>query len=187
MAVVDGEDDLTNIDWTFPTFENIIKCGYSKKYKFKGTFEIAKFQNGKPGYNKNWSQLIVPISIFRYFAYNIPVEQTLTQCKSIFPFCLGLKSNSNNTGELRVISENELVIVPLSKTTRYYVSNDGYYLNKVFDDGKESKVRKGYKVTVMNNYEEMPIEYRDINYLYYVRECYKIIDVVDTKQLKLFN
>jgi hypothetical protein len=189
MAITqESETFEKDINWKNPTFIDICRMAYSKKYKFKGIFEIAKTQNGKVVYNKNWSQLIVPIALFNYFAYNRKVEETILHCENIFVFCCGLKLNGNSIGEIRYIEGDSLKSIKLSKTTRYYISNKGYYLNKEFESGRESKVKKGYKITLMNRYKQYNnfLDY-DVNYIYYIRECYKIIDVVDTKQLSLFN
>ena len=41
-------------------------------------------------------------------------------------------------------------------------------------------------VTILNEFDSKPIEERKINYRYYLRECYKIIEELKPRQLSLF-
>lgn len=76
----------------------------------------------------------------------------------------------------------------LSKTTRYYVSNHGGALYKRSNDGsgKMAGVSVGSVVTVFNKYIEKSMSEYDINYDFYVKECNKLLNQIEDKQLSLF-
>ena len=76
----------------------------------------------------------------------------------------------------------------LSKTTRYYVSNHGGALYKRSNDGsgKMTGVSVGSVVTVFNKYIEKSMPEYDINYDFYVKECNKLLNQIEDKQLSLF-
>lgn len=165
------------------------------KPKYKGCFEIIKTQNGQIAYNKDWSMRIVPIALSEYFINNIPVENTIKNHKDIFDFCCRQKTNSDCYSETRGISYDENSVAYLlknkqQKTTRYYISTNGLSFYRVYHSGKqagtEEAIEKNRLVTIFNNYEEKDIKQYNIDYDYYIKECYKIINVVDNKQLTLF-
>ena len=44
----------------------------------------------------------------------------------------------------------------------------------------------GSVVTIYNTFDDIPIEKRNVNYTYYRKEIYKIINALESKQLTLF-
>lgn len=46
---------------------------------------------------------------------------------------------------------------------------------------RESNIEAGYKCTIFNKYIEKPINEYDINYDYYINECYKIINTINNE------
>lgn len=63
------------------------------------------------------------------------------------------------------------------KVIRFYVSEDGLFLNKNYDDGRKAVTVGGNKVQIFMDYEEKS-DYK-LNYQYYIDEAYKIIHEVD--------
>ena len=63
------------------------------------------------------------------------------------------------------------------KVIRFYVSEEGLYLNKNYDDGRKEVTVGGNKVQSFMDYEEK--DNYHINYQYYIDEAYKIIHDVD--------
>jgi hypothetical protein len=156
---------------------NYIAKTTSGKVKQKGLYEIEK------QYHKDTSFTVVPIALEKYILDNIPIHKTITEHKDIYDFCGRIKSNSGYEIQYRYLNVDQISIDELQKTNRAYISNSGGYLYKT-KESREEKVYSGYKVQMMN---KMIIKQDyDINYDWYIRECYKIIDEIEQKQLSLF-
>lgn len=70
-------------------------------------------------------------------------------------------------------------IEPQQKTNRYYISTNGKIFRKIKDD-KIIEIEAGGKlVTIFNKKIDLPMDDYNIDYDYYINECYKIIHVVD--------
>ena len=151
--------------------------------KYKGCFEIDK------EYHKDPSMRIVPIALKEYFINGIPIDETIKNHKDIFDFCLRLKTNSSCTPTFTYLDKECQCpkTIKLARTTRYYISNTGGVLTKVFDDGRETGVNIGFSATLFNKYEEKPMEEYNLNYQFYIREANKIKDAVVDRQLSLFD
>lgn len=183
-----------------------------KDIKFKGAFEIDR------DYHKNHSKRIVPIALANYFINGVKPEDTIKNHSNltydfaknygIYDFCIGSKMIGGNTLVARTYEGSEIIDKPLTKVTRYYVSNEGVDLIKILppldknfipktakepknqlnifdfiDDqtliepqNREINIEAGYKSTVFNEFKEYDY---DINYEYYLNECYKIINILE--------
>ncbi len=170
-----------------------VKEGYHKTkdkklIKTKGMF-ITEVLLGK-----GLSPKIIPEAIINYFVDNIPVEETIKNCKDIRKFL-----KAEKTGKQWTVEYNDKI---QQRINRFYVSNNGYYLWKFKTDsgGKEyQNMLKGYAVTLHNTFysdEDLQWKYAqgetfesiyDINYNYYISQCKKIINDIKPKQLNLFN
>lgn len=153
---------------------------------------------------KGLSPKIIPEAIIKYFVDEIPVEDTIKGCKDIKKFLM-----SEKTGKQWHV---EYTNQEIQRTNRFYASTNGGYLwkwknieqpesykwndnirNYQEDNSKPLKEQKQYQnmltasgVTLLNMFDEKPIEDRKINYRYYLRECYKIIEDLKPRQLSLF-
>ena len=170
-----------------------VKEGYhkikdKKLIKTKGMF-ITEVLLGK-----GLSPKIIPEAIINYFVDNIPVEETIKNCKDIRKFL-----KAEKTGKQWTVEYNDKI---QQRINRFYVSNNGYYLWKFKTDSgvKEyQNMLKGYAVTLHNTFysdEDLQWKYAqgetfesiyDINYNYYILQCKKIINDIKPKQLNLFN
>jgi hypothetical protein len=75
------------------------------------------------------------------------------------------------------------------RTNRFYASTNGGYLWKWKDnDGVKQyqNMLTASGVTLLNTFDDTPIEKRNINYRYYIREAYKIIRELKPLQLSLW-
>lgn len=137
-------------------------------------------------YHQNSSMKIVPIALKNYFVYGVPIEETIRNHNNIYDFCLRLKVNSSSKAEWHVISKtSEFGIVPLNRTTRYFISNSGGGLVVYYNNSKNpNRVNTGFNTTLFNKYYKK--EDYNINYRFYETECRKIIDSIEDKQLTLF-
>lgn len=124
---------------------NVIK---NEKIKFKGCFEIDR------DYHKNHSKRIVSLALANHYLNGVSVEDTVLNHlekkdtydiikdvtkegdvinysnHGIFDFCIGAKMKRANKLYSRTIKGVKIVDKELSKTNRYYVSNDGCELIK---------------------------------------------------------
>jgi len=73
------------------------------------------------------------------------------------------------------------------KNVRYYISNKGAVFIKHYKKGTTELINKGYTVTIFNTYVAKPIAQYNIDYNFYVTECYKEINLIIDKQLTLFD
>lgn len=164
------------------------------KIKFKGDFEIEK------ELHKNDSFRIIPIAINEYFINNILVEETIRNHTDIFDFCACIRSRKtakkgNSWYELHSINGADLEIQKLSKTVRYFLSTNGKYLVKRYEDGSSAQVeasksvgkfKKDWKVTYFNkSFELNNIKEYSIDYIYYISKAKDWIRLFE-KQPKLF-
>lgn len=143
--------------------------------KTKGMF-ITKVLLGK-----GLSAKIIPEAIIKYFVDGIPVEQTIKDCKDIRKFLMSEKTGKQ--WQVEYMNEEQ------QRTNRFYASTNGGYLWK----WKDSSGVKQYQnmlsssgVTLLNKFDNKPIEERKINYRYYLREALKIIEELQPRQLELF-
>ena len=125
---------------------------------------------------KGMAPMIVPEAINKYFVDGIPVEETLYGCKDILKFCTYQKVNK----KFQVLYGGEKV----RHINRYYMSTNGKELTK--KDPLDTSGRKptalcaGSVVTIYNKFDDKPIEERKINYAYYKKEIYKIINALES-------
>lgn len=176
------EDNIYNL-LVMRDVNNYLAKYESGDIKYKGIFEIDS------ECYKNPSMRIVPLALSNYFLNNIPISETIYNHKDIFDFCMLHKSNSNFISFMR----NGEDVIKLDRITRYYISNKGYELIKIKSNGRdlnlfkfnqgENRINVGYRTTLFNKYIELPIDKYDINYKFYVRECNKIIDIIEPKQM----
>jgi hypothetical protein len=150
------------------------------KVKYKGAFEIDK------DYHKDNSFKIIPIALSEYFVKDIPVEETIKNHTNIYDFCGRQKFKGGDYGTISTIVGNKIVVEKQQKNVRYYVSNKGSSFIKNYQKGTTEVINKGYLVTIFNTFEKQELENYNINYSFYIKECYKELDNILDKQLKLF-
>ena len=149
--------------------------------KYKGLFEFDTELHKDP------SMRIVPFALSQYFIKGIPIKETILNHQDIYDFCLRLKVNSGWKAIYKYVGNYTLVQKTLSKNTRYYISNSGGALyKKNVEDLRETGVNVGFIASIFNNYEEKKMKDYNINYNFYIKECMKIINSIETKQLTLF-
>lgn len=140
------------------------------KIDYKGDLNPYLYkENLQKGYNAP----IVAKAVIEYFLHNKPVLESLYECNDILDFC-----KTQNIGK-----KYEAVFVKtkeeqIQRNVRFYVSNNGGYLFKKDIDGKLSNLCAGFRTTILNSLNDIPITLRDINYNYYYQETLKIIDPI---------
>ena len=158
-----------------------IKEGYSqskdpKLIKTKGMF-ITEVKLGK-----GLTPKIIPEAIIKYFADGIPIKYTIYNCKDVKKFLM-----SEKTGKQWHV---EYLGKEQQRTNRFYASTNGGYLWKWKDDNGSKAYQNmltASGVTILNMFDDKPIEERKINYRYYLKEALKIIEELQPRQLNLFT
>lgn len=73
------------------------------------------------------------------------------------------------------------------KITRYYIHSKGSTFIKRYLKGTSAFIHKGFQVRVMNKLiKKDTLEDYGVNITFYIKECYKEIDKIESKQLNLF-
>lgn len=167
------------------------------KAKEKGMF-ITAVKLGK-----GLTPKIIPKAVISFFKDGIPVEDTIKNCTDIRDFLMSEKTGKQ--WHVEYMNEEQ------QRTNRFYASTNGGYLWKWKDTGhKEGEIitytepyvgERRYKasarqyqnmltasgVTLLNKFDDKPIEERKINYRYYIMEAYKIIRDLKPLQLSLWD
>ncbi len=167
------------------------------KVKEKGMF-ITAVKLGK-----GLTPKIIPKAIISFFKDGISVEDTIKNCTDIRDFLMSEKTGKQ--WHVEYMNEEQ------QRTNRFYASTNGGYLWKWKDTGhKEGEIitytepyvgEHKYKasarqyqnmltasgVTLLNKFDDKPIEERKINYRYYIMEAYKIIRGLKPLQLSLWD
>jgi hypothetical protein len=167
------------------------------KVKEKGMF-ITAVKLGK-----GLTPKIIPKAVISFFKDGIPVEDTIKNCTDIRDFLMSEKTGKQ--WHVEYMNEEQ------QRTNRFYASTNGGYLWKWKDTGhKEDEIityiepyvgERKYKasarqyqnmltasgVTLLNKFDNKPIEERKINYRYYIMEAYKIIRDLKPLQLSLWD
>lgn len=167
------------------------------KVKEKGMF-ITTIKLGK-----GLTPKIIPKAVISFFKDGIPVEDTIKNCTDIRDFLMSEKTGKQ--WHVEYMNEEQ------QRTNRFYASTNGGYLWKWKDTGhKEGEIitytepyvgERKYKasarqyqnmltasgVTLLNKFDDKPIEERKINYRYYIMEAYKIIRDLKPLQLSLWD
>jgi hypothetical protein len=134
---------------------------------------------------KSYIMPIVSKAIREYFINDVPIMETLQNCKNILEFCISQKTGSNFQIELHTNDGVQLQ----QKTNRFFISNNGGTLLKR-DKNNENRViglYVGNLVTILNDYNsQIPFENYDVNLSFYREEAMKIIHEIEPLQLSLF-
>ena len=158
---------------------------FDNKVKNKGAFEVDKVIGGEPAYHKDNSFRIVPLALEKYFNEGISIEDTIINHTNIYDFCGRQKFKGEDYGQTHTLIDNKEVIEKQQKNVRYYISNKGSTFIKQYKKGSSEFINKGYQITIFNKYVEKPFGQYDVNYDFYIKECMKIIQVIEDKQLTL--
>lgn len=213
-------DDMMNIvtKWQKLTQLTLERADYSKmvisnvnnymakdtkgKIKYKGLYEID------PEFHKNKSQRVVRIALQQYFFENVPIVDTITnhinnkegydwneekkkyniKSTGIYDYCHGRKVQWNQQFVIiKGVNEEKIN----QKVIRYYNTTEKTTMMKKYSDGRVEAVNKGYRAKLFQEFKEEK-DY-NIDFNYYVNECYKITTPFEGgnpkigKQLSLFE
>ena len=132
---------------------------------------------------KGLAPTIIPTAVINYFVNKTPVKETIRNCTDIKQFLMGQRVAK----EFKVEYNGERI----SRINRFYASTNGAYLFKYKEDNfgnkKYNNMLTKSGVTLLNKFDDKPINERKINYRYYESEAVKIVKALETVQLELFD
>lgn len=147
------------------------------KVEYKGALDPKQYlKDLKKGYDMP----IVALAVYNFFRFNKPVMETLREHKDILDFCKTQNVGKQFEVAYQVLENGNLVTKRSQRHVRFYVSTKGVI---IFKENKnnisiKSKLAGGLPVQILNSLDDLPIEERDIDYMYYYKEAYKIIDPI---------
>ena len=138
----------------------------------KGMF-ITKTKLGK-----GLQPVVIPKAVIAYFTQGTPVTEFIEKDRDIRDFLMSQAVDK----KFKVVHGDK----PVQRINRFYASMNGAYLFKEDDVDKVSNMLTKSGVTILNKFDDLPIEDRKINYRYYISEAKKIIADFTEQQLELF-
>lgn len=140
----------------------------------KGMF-ITKTKLGK-----GLAPVVIPKAIIAYFVNKTPVAEFIEKDRDIRDFLMSQAVDK----KFKVIHGEK----PVQRINRFYASTNGEYLYKIDPIGDRDRTNMLTKsgVTILNKFDDLPIEDRKINYRYYISEAKKVIADFTEQQLSLF-
>ncbi|AXF52210.1 MAG: hypothetical protein [crAssphage sp. isolate ctcc615] len=128
---------------------------------------------------KGYDMPVVAIAVFNFFVHNVPVMETLRKHKDILDFCKTQNVGRQFEVVYDVVENGKIKHIHSQRHVRFYVSTKGVVIQKEHKTtNAKSKLAGGNSVVILNSLDDKPIEERNINYGYYYKECYKIIDPI---------
>lgn len=131
---------------------------------------------------KGMQPMIIPKAINANLADNIPVEETIRNCKDINEFITYQKVDKKFTVQYM----NKFI----THINRYYVSTNGGYLYKCEVEGnkivKFTNMLTASGVTLCNDITAIKEFPKNINYKYYIKEANKILAKLKIQEQGLF-
>ena len=135
--------------------------------------------------HKNKSKSVIPIALEKYFTQGIPVEETIKSHKNIFDFCIAKKASRDYF--YRQVDRSTGKVIDLNKMVRYYCSKSiGEKLYKIKSSNsdktgpEQSTCESDSEKQVLFNKPFTLLNWEDymIDYDYYIRQTYKLIDKI---------
>lgn len=129
---------------------------------------------------KGMAPVVIPKAVINYFLTKEPVSDYIKRQTDIRDFLITQRVDK----KFQIVHGETNV----QRINRYYASTNGEYLFKLSPDDSRDKTNMLTKsgVTILNKFDDLPIESRKINYRYYISEASKIIADFTERQLELF-
>lgn len=148
------------------------------KVKEKGCFETKK------DWHKDNSFMVVPLAVRNYFVDNTPIEYTLSKHKDILDFCGRYKASRGWHAEYVSLKDNKENREDYGKIYRFIPVKKGGTSLKINKDGRVHNLLDGYQTIPYNRIGK--INKRDVDFLFFINECQKLIDTIQPSQMTLF-
>jgi len=187
-------EEITRLELEYVTYSkmvvrdvnNYLAISSEGKVKYKGAFKIHTEMIKDGEYHKAFNQAIVPLALSKYYVEGIALEDTIREHKNIYDFCKTFNSQGGWVCESLLVDENgnESDHRTEQKNNRYYISVKGRKFRKVSGDRKID-IEASNPVTIFNHFVEKPFDEYDVDYEYYINECYKIVDTISGEKERL--
>lgn len=130
---------------------------------------------------KGLAPVVIPKAVINYFLTKQPVDEFIMKDRDIRDFLMSQAVDK----KFKVIHGDK----PVQRINRFYASTNGAYLFKQDPGGDREATNMLTKsgVTILNKFDDLPIEDRKINYRYYISEAKKVIADFTEQQLSLFQ
>ena len=183
-------ESLTKFNLEFDTYSKIIIRDVnnymaqfeSGKIKRKGVFCTYDDIMAAGEYHKDTSHNIIPLALTKYYIDGKDPEETVREEQNIHEFLIGAKkSRTPKRGDFEWLLTKQEGPIDVHKKSenrllRYYASNGGSTLCKLFEDGSLISVHADTRITVL---EKIKKNYKitdfDINYDWYLGKIYDVI------------
>jgi len=160
---------------------NYITLKKDNKIKTKGVFVID------PNLQQGIDKPIISKALYEYFINDTDPSVTIRNSENILEYCIAKRTDDKFINEFHHVVDHDKHIDILQKTLRFYMNTNGGYLYK--KDPKDNKLItycNDSSVAILNEGTTKDIKDYSINYNYYIKECNKIINLIEIKQLTLF-
>lgn len=129
---------------------------------------------------KGMAPVIIPKAVINYFLTREPVDAFIKRQTDIKDFLMTQRVDK----KFKLVHGDK----PVQRINRYYASTNGPYLFKQDKDDVDKVTNMLTKsgVTILNKFDDLPIESRKINYRYYISEAKKVIAGFTEQELSLF-
>lgn len=132
----------------------------------------------EPRLGKGLAPAIIPKAVINYFLTGQSTTDYIKSAKNIEDFLMYQRVDK----KFKVVHGD----TPVQRINRFYASTNDYYLFKINPEGQINNMLVKSGVTILNKFDQKPIESRHINYRYYISESNKIIADFVYQQLELF-
>ena len=142
-------------------------------------------------WNQNHSCLVVQKAVEAHLLKGISIEEFIYNHRNSYDFLLNFKATRNIDLVFEKVYSLEKSYIKLPNTIRYFISKNGLPLKKILPALKKDSeprvvgINVGYKVELCNNIEAFSYEFLDFDF--YVKEAYKLIEPFTLKQESLFD
>lgn len=142
-------------------------------------------------WNQNHSSLVVQKAVEAHLLKGISIEDFVYNHREKYDFLLNFKATRNIDLVFEKVYSLQKAYIPLPNTIRYFISKNGLPLKKILPPlNKDAEQRViginvGYKAELCNNINDFSYEFLDFDY--YVKEAYKLIEPFRQKQESLFD
>ena len=154
-----------------------VEKGYSQSHDPKLIEKKGMFIT-EPRLGKGLAPTIIPKAVINYFLTKQSTSEYIRNCKNINDFLMYQRVDK----KFKVVHGE----TPVQRINRFYASTNDYYLFKINPEGQINNMLVKSGVTILNKFDQKPIEDRHINYQYYIGEANKIIAEFVHQQLELF-
>lgn len=145
----------------------------------------------KLNWNQNHSSLVVQKSVSAHLINNEKIEDFIHNHKNKYDFLLNTKGAKNIQLVLEKNTSLKKEYLALPRNIRYFISKNGLALKKILPALKENQseriigINVGFKVKLANDIKDFSFD--EVDYDFYIKEAYKLIEPFKEKKLSLFD